>query len=88
VDQVPDLLQQIESLDTWGRWARGDTTSIQQRGDAVTHLTNVDRWTSTHTGSKRWAKRYATGPTTPTLSFRPSHGTADRSSEPVSKSGL
>jgi conjugative relaxase-like TrwC/TraI family protein len=44
LDQVPVLRQQVDSLDTWGRWARGHTISIRQIGDAVRGLTNVDRW--------------------------------------------
>jgi conjugative relaxase-like TrwC/TraI family protein len=43
LDQVPHLRRQVDSLDTWGRWARGDTISIQQVGEAVMQLTSVDR---------------------------------------------
>jgi DNA transposition AAA+ family ATPase len=41
-DQVPDLRRQVEALDTWGRWAGGDTMNVQRLGDAVEQL-NVNR---------------------------------------------
>jgi conjugative relaxase-like TrwC/TraI family protein len=44
LDKVPDLRHHVDSLDTWGRWVRGDTISIHQLGEAVTRLTSVGRW--------------------------------------------
>jgi hypothetical protein len=43
LDHVPAVRHHIEALGTSGRWARGDTISIQKLGDAETQLTNVDR---------------------------------------------
>jgi conjugative relaxase-like TrwC/TraI family protein len=41
--QVPDLRQQVDTLDTWGRWARGDIIDLGRIGDAVAVLASHHR---------------------------------------------
>jgi hypothetical protein len=43
LDGVPDLRQQVEALELWNRWARGDTINVQQLGDTVAQLTSHGR---------------------------------------------
>jgi conjugative relaxase-like TrwC/TraI family protein len=42
-DQVPVLRRQVETLNTWRRWARGDTVNLQQLGDTIAKLTSHSR---------------------------------------------
>ena len=42
-DQLPHLRQQVEAVDTWGRWARGDAVAVHQLNNTVTLLTSVGR---------------------------------------------
>ena len=43
LDQVPVLRRQIEGLELWSRWARGDTINVQQLGDTIAQLTSHSR---------------------------------------------
>jgi hypothetical protein len=44
VDRVQDRQRQVEAVDLWGRWARGDTVDVGRLGDAVAQLTSHGRW--------------------------------------------
>ena len=43
LDQVPVLRRQVEALELWSRWARGDTINVQQLGDTIEQLTSHSR---------------------------------------------
>ena len=43
LDQVPVLRRQVEALELWNRWARGDTINVQQLGDTIEQLTSHSR---------------------------------------------
>ena len=43
LDQVPVLRRQVEALELWNRWARGDTINVQQLGDTIAQLTSHSR---------------------------------------------
>jgi hypothetical protein len=43
VDQVPVLRRQVDALEQWNRWARGDTINVQQLGDTIGQLTSQSR---------------------------------------------
>jgi conjugative relaxase-like TrwC/TraI family protein len=43
LDEVPVLRQQVEALEQWNRWARGDTINPQQLGDTIEQLTSHNR---------------------------------------------
>ena len=62
VDQLPHLRQQVEAVDTWGRWARGDAVAVHQLKNTVTLLTSVgrrhehaDRFRELGQAIRRWA---------------------------------
>lgn len=47
-DHIADLARQVDALDTWWRFARGDTINLDRLADTVDTLSNVDdphgRW--------------------------------------------
>jgi hypothetical protein len=61
-DQLPHLRQQVEAVDTWARWARGDAVAVQDVHNTVTLLTSVgrrhehaDRFRELGQAIRRWA---------------------------------
>ena len=84
LDVFPALRRQIEALELWNRWARGDTINVQQLGDTITELTGITRRT-TPTSSEHSAKRHTMGRR---RCHRPAnrHDTPEPSSEPAPNS--
>ena len=61
-DQVPVLRHQVETLDTWRQWARGDTVNPQQLGDTIEQLTShshrgvlADQFRALGQAAREWA---------------------------------
>ena len=84
LDQAPILRRQIEILDTWRRWAGGDTINVQQLGDTIEQLTSISRRDEHADQFHALGEAAATGPVTPASTCRRGGDTPERLSEPDS----
>jgi hypothetical protein len=81
LDLLPHLRQQVEAVDTWARWARGDAVAVHELHNTVTLLTSIgrryehaDRFRELGQAIRGWADRNAIEPPIPARQTRQANG--------------